>query len=134
MSRPAGHRNILFLKRGAPLRMIDRDKDRRDNSAAESVEVDGGERLHAVGAEIGDRAAHLRRRAAGRLNWPNARFDCLLEMYQGCRGSYEAWRAPDKEKRGGTQVDEKGHFAQDALAIGQRLRIRLLQRPRLHAQ
>ena len=35
------------------------------------------------------------------FNWPNARFDCLLEMYQGCRGSYEAWRAPDKEKRGG---------------------------------
>ena len=52
------------------------------------------------------------------FNWPNARFDCLLEMYQGCRGSYESWRAPDKEKRGGTQVDEKGHFAQDALAAG----------------
>ena len=25
-------------------------------------------------------------------NWPNARFDCLLEIYQGCRGSYEAWQ------------------------------------------
>src|SRR5258708_29126204 len=25
LERPAGHRNILFLKRGAPLRMIDRD-------------------------------------------------------------------------------------------------------------
>ncbi len=51
-------------------------------------------------------------------NWPNARFDCLLEIYQGCRGSYEAWRLPDKEKRGPTQVDEPGHFAQDALAKG----------------
>src|SRR5207237_10377004 len=52
------------------------------------------------------------------FNWPNARFDCLLEMYQGCRGSYEAWRLPDKEKRGPTQTDEPGHFAQDALAKG----------------
>jgi hypothetical protein len=59
--------------------------------------------------------------AAGPLadwNWPNARFDCLLEIYQGCRGSYEAFRLPDKEKRGPTQVDEPGHYAQDALARG----------------
>ena len=26
MARPAGHRNVLFLKRGAPLRAIDREK------------------------------------------------------------------------------------------------------------
>ena len=59
--------------------------------------------------------------AAGPLadwNWPNARFDCLLEIYQGARGSYEAWRLPEKEKRGPTQTDEPGHFAQDALALG----------------
>jgi hypothetical protein len=59
--------------------------------------------------------------AAGPLadwNWPNARFDCLLEIYQGCRGSYEAFRLPPKEKRGPTQVDEPGHYAQDALAKG----------------
>ena len=32
--------------------------------------------------------------AAGPLaewNWRNADFDCLLEIYQGCRGSYEKW-------------------------------------------
>lgn len=59
--------------------------------------------------------------AAGPLadwNWPNAPFDCLLEIYQGARGSYERWRLPEKEKRGGTQTDEPGHFAQDALAKG----------------
>ena len=31
MVRPAGHRNVLFLKRGAPLRMIDRERNREDN-------------------------------------------------------------------------------------------------------
>jgi hypothetical protein len=59
--------------------------------------------------------------AAGPLadwNWPNARFDCLLEIYQGCRGSYEAYRLPEQEKRGPTQVDDPGHYAQDALAKG----------------
>jgi hypothetical protein len=39
-------------------------------------------------------------------------------MYQGARGSYEAFRLPDREKRGPTQVDEPGHYAQDALAKG----------------
>ena len=51
-------------------------------------------------------------------NWPNATFDCLLEIYQGARGSYERWRLPEGEKRGGTQTDRPGHFAQDALAKG----------------
>jgi hypothetical protein len=41
--------------------------------------------------------------AAGRpiadFNWQNARFDCLLEIYQGARSSYEAWQAPGGEKR-----------------------------------
>jgi hypothetical protein len=120
MSRPAGHRNILFLKRGAPLRMINRDNgiDSDDNSPPAlwkwmeaNVFKQPGQRSVIVPHTFG----------AGPLadfNWPNARFDCLLEMYQGCRGSYEAWRMPAGEKRGGTQVDEKGHFAQDALAKG----------------
>jgi hypothetical protein len=120
MTRPAGHRNILFLKRGAPLRMINRDNgvNSADNSPPDlwkwmeaNVFTQPGQRSVIVPHTFG----------AGPLadfNWPNARFDCLLEMYQGCRGSYESWRAPDKEKRGGTQVDEKGHFAQDALAVG----------------
>jgi len=118
MSRPGGHRNVLFLKRGAPLRMIDREKgpDAADNLPPamwkwweENVLSQPGQRSVIVPHTF----------AAGPLadwNWPNARFDCLLEIYQGARGSYEFWRAPNGEKRGRTQTDEPGHFAQDALA------------------
>jgi hypothetical protein len=117
MSRPAGHRNILFLKRGAPLRPIDRSLD------ADNLPPNLWKWMEAnVFTQPGQRAVIVPHTfGAGPLadwNWPNARFDCLLEIYQGCRGSYEAWRLPDKEKRGPTQVDEPGHFAQDALAKG----------------
>ncbi len=120
MMRPGGHRNILFLKRGAPLRQIDRRKGLTapDNEppalwdwAAKNVLTQPGQKMVIVPHTF----------AAGPLadwNWPNARFDCLLEIYQGCRGSYEAFRLPPKEKRGPTQVDEPGHYAQDALAKG----------------
>jgi len=117
MARPAGHRNVLFLKRGAPLRPIDRGKDADNQPPAlwkwweANVLTQPGQKSVIVPHTFG----------AGPLadwNWPNARFDCLLEMYQGARGSYEAWRLPDKEKRGPTQVDEDGHFAQNALARG----------------
>lgn len=117
MGRPAGHRNVLFLKRGAPLRPIDRNKDADNQPPAmwkwweENVLTQPGQKTVIVPHTF----------AAGPLadwNWPNARFDCLLEIYQGCRGSYEAWRLPEKEKRGPTQTDEAGHFAQDALGKG----------------
>jgi hypothetical protein len=52
------------------------------------------------------------------FEWDNPPFDCLLEIYQGARSSYEAWGLPRGEKRGNTQLDEKGHFAQDALNRG----------------
>ena len=51
-------------------------------------------------------------------NWPNPAYDSVLEIYQAFRGSYEAWRLPDDEKRGPTQTDEPGHFARDALEKG----------------
>lgn len=118
MSRPAGHRNVLFSKRGAPLRPIDRERRPEDNLPPnlwkwweQHVLSQPGQKSVIVPHTF----------AAGPLadwNWPNARFDCLLEMYQGARGSYEAWRLPEKEKRGPTQTDEPGHFAQDALARG----------------
>ncbi|HYM11460.1 MAG TPA: DUF3604 domain-containing protein [Bryobacterales bacterium] len=120
MMRPAGHRNMLFLKRGAPLRMIDRRHGRQapDNAppalwdwVEKNVLTQSGQKIVIVPHTF----------AAGPLadwNWPNARFDCLLEIYQGCRGSYEAWRLPPDQKRGPTQTDEPGHFAQDALARG----------------
>jgi hypothetical protein len=120
MQSPGGHRNVLFLKRGAPLRMIDRTKGyhSEDNSPPamwkfweEQVLSQPGQKSVIVPHTF----------AAGPLadwNWPNARFDCLLEMYQGARGSYEAWKQPKGELRGRTQTDEPGHFAQDALAKG----------------
>jgi hypothetical protein len=120
MASPGGHRNVLFLRRGAPLRMIDRGKgyESQDNSPPamwkfweEKVLSQPGQKSVIVPHTF----------ASGPLadwNWPNARFDCLLEIYQGCRGSYEAWRAPAREKRGGTQTDRQGHFAQDALRAG----------------
>jgi hypothetical protein len=117
MARPAGHRNILFLKRGAPLRPIDRarNEDNLPPNLWKWMEAN-------VFTQAGQKAVIVPHTfAAGPLadwNWPNARFDCLLEMYQGCRGSYEAYRLPPKEKRGPTQVDEPGHYAQDALAKG----------------
>jgi hypothetical protein len=118
--RPAGHRNMLFLKRGAPLRMVDRTKgpDAPDNSPPElwkwvekNVLPQNGQMMVIVPHTF----------AAGPLadwNWPNARFDCLLEIYQGCRGSYEAYQQPVEERRGGTQIAPAGHYAQDALAKG----------------
>ncbi|MEK7404954.1 MAG: hypothetical protein AAB225_07585 [Acidobacteriota bacterium] len=117
MARPAGHRNILFLKRGAPLRMIDRAKGPAADDNLPPVLWRWMEAN--VFPQPGQKAVIVPHTfAAGPLadwNWPNARFDCLLEIYQGCRGSYEAWRLPNGEKRGPTQTDEAGHFAQDAL-------------------
>lgn len=117
MARPAGHRNVLFLKRGAPLRPIDRSKEADNQPPAlwqwweQNVLSQPGQKSVIVPHTF----------AAGPLadwNWPNARFDCLLEMYQGARGSYEAYKLPDNEKRGPTQVDEDGHYARNALAKG----------------
>jgi hypothetical protein len=109
---------MLFLQRGAPLRLIDREKEKGDNLppllwkwVEENVLTQSGQKMVIVPHTFGD----------GPLadwKWPNARFDCLLEIYQGCRSSYEAWRLPEKERRGGTQVDEGGHFAVDALNKG----------------
>jgi hypothetical protein len=119
MARPAGHRNIIFLKRGAPLRLIDRQKP-DDNLPPNlwkwveaSVLTQPGQKVMIVPHTFG----------AGPLadwKWPNPTFDGLLEMYQGARGSYEAWNLPAGQKRGGTQTTEPGHFAQDALAVGNR--------------
>lgn len=122
MQRPGGHRNVLYQQRGGPLRPIDREKglDAPDNSPPvmwewmrENVLSQEGQRMVVVPHTF----------AAGPLadwNWEPDPIDCLLEIYQGARGSYERWRMPDGEKRGGTQVDEPGHFAQDALNKGHR--------------
>ena len=120
MARPGGHRNALFLRRGAPMRGIDRRRmaPAPDNQPPamwswwrNNVFTQSGQKSVIVPHTF----------AAGPLadwNWPNASFDCLLEIYQGARGSYERWRMPATEKRGGTQTDDPGHFVQDALDKG----------------
>ena len=120
MTRPGGHRNVLYLRRGGPLRPIDRAKGigARDNAPPvmwewmrNNVLTQHGQKTVVVPHTF----------AAGPLadwNWSPEPIDCLLEIYQGARGSYERWRAPDGEKRGRTQVDDPGHFALDALNKG----------------
>ncbi len=120
MSRPGGHRNVLLLKRGGPLRPIDRGKglDAPDNSPPVMWDWMRRNALSQRGQKV---VIVPHTFAAGPLadwNWPNAPFDCLLELYQGARGSYEKWRLPKGELRGRTQTDEPGHFAVDALNEG----------------
>ena len=117
---PSGHRNMLFLKRGAPLRVVDRVNNQADNLppnlwawVQENVFKLPGQKLVIVPHTFGEQ-----RQPRARFEWDNPPFDCLLEIYQGARSSYEAWGLPKGEKRGNTQLDEKGHFAQDALYRG----------------
>ena len=118
MERPGGHRNLLFLRRGAPIRLIDRRRNEADNQPPNfwkwiegNVLTQPGQKVVAVPHTFG----------SGPLadwNWQNPYYDSVLEIYQAFRGSYEAWRLPDDEKRGPTQTDEPGHFARDALDKG----------------
>jgi len=122
MARPGGHRNVLYLKRGGPLRPIDREKglEAPDNLPPVMWKWMEDNALSQAGQKV---VVVPHTFAAGPLadwNWEPAPFDCLLEIYQGSRGSYERFQAPEGEKRGGTQVDEPGHFAQDALNKGHR--------------
>ncbi|HUG81759.1 MAG TPA: hypothetical protein VML01_08845, partial [Bryobacterales bacterium] len=118
MERPGGHRNLLFLKRGAPMRLIDRRDNKADNQPPNfwkwieaNVLTQPGQKVVVVPHTFG----------SGPLadwNWQNPYYDSVLEIYQAFRGSYEAWRLPNEEKRGPTQTDEPGHFARDALDNG----------------
>ncbi len=122
LATPAGHRNLIFLKRGAPLRRVDRGGG-KDAPANQPPELWKWVRANVL-TQPGQKCVIVPHTfAAGPLaewNWPNAAFDCLLEIYQGCRGSYEAWNLPPGQKRGGSQTKKQGHFAQDALARGNR--------------
>ena len=122
MQRPGGHRNVLYLKRGGPMRPIDREKglEAPDNAPPVLWEWMRENTLRTPGQKT---VIVPHTFAAGPLadwNWEPDPIDCLLEIYQGARGSYERWRTPEGEKRGGTQVDEPGHFVQDALNKGHR--------------
>lgn len=120
LGAPSGHRNMLFLKRGAPLRVVDRVDNQDDNLppnlwdwVKENVYRQPGQKVVIVPHTFGEVSQPL-----GSFLWDNPDFDCLLEIYQGARSSYEAWQAPSGERRGNSQVPEKGHFAQDALERG----------------
>ena len=120
LARPSGHRNVLFLKRGGPLRAVDRERRRDDNLPPnlwqwmrEHALTQPGQKVVLVPHTFAER-----RQPLADWNWQNERFDCLMEIYQGARSSYEAYQAPQDQRRGGTQIDEKGHYAQDALAKG----------------
>lgn len=120
LNRPSGHRNILFLKRGAPLRIADRERKLDDNLPPnlwqwvnENVLTQSGQKLVIVPHTFGEASQPL-----ADFKWDTPKFDCLLEIYQGARSSYEAFRLPAGEKRGPSQIDEEGHFAQDALKRG----------------
>ncbi len=120
LQRPSGHRNILYLKRGGPLRAVDRERVQEDNLPpnlwkwmTENALTQPGQRVIIVPHTFGEASQPL-----ADFNWQNARFDCLLEIYQGARSSYEAFNLPVGEKRGPSQVNQEGHFAQDALAKG----------------
>src|SRR5215831_14900923 len=98
LARPSGHRNILFLKRGGPLRVADRSKD-EDNLPpnlwkwmSEHALTQPGQKIVIVPHTFGEKTQPI-----GDFLWQNARFDCLLEMYQGARSSYEAFQAPAGE-------------------------------------
>jgi len=120
LAAPSGHRNMLFLKRGAPLRVADRVNNKDDNLPPNlwdwvkaNVFQQAGQKLVIVPHTFGETSQPI-----GSFLWDNPAFDCLLEIYQGARSSYEAWQLPAGEKRGNSQVTEKGHFAQDALNRG----------------
>jgi hypothetical protein len=120
LGSPSGHRNMLFLKRGAPLRIADRVNHKEDNRPPNlwawvnaNVFKQEGQKVVIVPHTFGEVSQPI-----GSFLWDNPPFDCLLEIYQGARSSYEAWQLPAGEKRGNSQVTEKGHFAQDALNRG----------------
>ena len=118
MERPGGHRNLLFLKRGAPMRLIDRRRVQEDNLPPNLWKWIEGNVLTQPGQKVVVVPHTFGSGPLADWNWPNPPYDSVLEIYQAFRGSYEAWRLPDDEKRGPTQTDEPGHFAQDALAKG----------------
>ncbi len=122
MARPGGHRNVLYLRRGAPLRPIDREKglDSPDNAPPVMWEWMRDNVLSMAGQKM---VVVPHTFAAGPIadwHWNPSPIDCLLEIYQGARGSYERVNMPSGEKRGPTQIDDPGHFAMDALNKGHR--------------
>lgn len=115
MQAPGGHRNLLFINRGAV--PIPGDvKDPAGNSPVSLWEKLAGQQDVLVFPHTpGDVMQPL-------ITWTDRKpdFEPLMEIYQGLRSSYEYRTAPMDGKLGNTQTDQPGHFYQDALATGLR--------------
>lgn len=120
LATPSGHRNIVFLDRSAPLRLADRERVKDDNLPTRLWDwmrgvLKGPGRQKAV---IIPHTIAERTQPKADWNWENPEFEPVLEIYQGARSSYETGQAGKGEKRGQSQLEEPGHFAQDALNKG----------------
>jgi len=123
LGTPSGHRNIVFLRRGAPLRLVDRERA----AATDNLPPRLWEWMKSMlGGAPAQKAVIIPHTFAemtqpkGDWNWENPEFEPVLEIYQGDRSSYETVAAETGEKRGRSQLSEPGRFAQDALAKGYR--------------
>ena len=86
MERPGGHRNLLFLKRGAPMRLIDRRENQADNQPPNFWKwIEANVLTHPV-----RKSSRCRIRfGSGPLadwNWQNPYYDSVLEIYQAFPG------------------------------------------------
>jgi len=113
MQSPGGHRNMLYLKRGA-VPIPGNIKDPVSNDPASLWEKLQGQRVLVTPHTPGDVMQPLIKFK------PKPDFEPLLEIYQGLRSSYEYVGAPPEKRLGGTQTSNAGHFLQDALAMGLR--------------
>jgi len=115
MASPGGHRNLLYLKRGA-VPIPGNVKDPRSNDPVTLWEkLAGLQDVLVFPHTPGDVMQPL-------ITWTDRKpdYESLVEIYQGLRSSYEYRNAPPDGKLGNTQTDEPGHFYQDALAKGLR--------------
>jgi hypothetical protein len=115
MLAPGGHRNLLFLNRGA-VPIPGDSKDPASNNPVSLWEKLTGQRDVLVFPHTsGDVMQPL-------ITWTDRKpdYEPLVEIYQGLRSSYEYRTAPLDGKLGNTQTEEPGHFYQDALAKGLR--------------
>jgi len=122
LGTPAGHRNMIFSQRGAPLRVVDR-RVPDDNLPPRLWEW---MRTNILGREPKQKVVDIphtfaeTRQPQARWDWENPPLEPLLEIYQGDRSSYEYAGAEPGTRRGNSQLPEAGSFAQDALNKGYR--------------
>lgn len=113
---PYGHRNIIHLERGAPAlnRTIDRNRENED-FPREPEELRLWERLQ--GQQVVS-IPHTTAAGGGtNFAFNDPALEPLLEIYQGCRLSYEAFGAP----RAGSSERYAAGLAQSALAKGYKI-------------